>query len=143
MKRFCAQFINSTRFYTYQTELKLIDGGIYDIECEDGTIYTTPVKIYPARDNGYRGPVKTVVKAKLLQAPPKKPDRIKKVYFNPTKGTTTVLWTDNTKTTVQCRLEDEFNVEFGVLACYMKRAYDNRGYYNEYVCKAIEEAEWS
>lgn len=142
MKRICATFPNSGRFYTYQTELNLIEGGMYEIECSGGVTYTSPVMIHPQRENGYNGPVKTIVSAKLVQAPPRRENKFSKVIFNLSKETTTVLWTDGTKTTVRCGFDDEFDEEKGVLACYMKRAYGNRGYYNEYVREAIENAEY-
>ena len=55
--------------------------------------------------------------------------------------TTTILWTDGTKTTVKCQDEDYLDDEKGVLACIAKKAYGNTGKFNNYVSKAIEQGE--
>lgn len=55
--------------------------------------------------------------------------------------TTTILWTDGTKTTVKCQDGDSLDDEKGVLACIAKKAYGNTGKFNNYVSKAIEQGE--
>lgn len=55
--------------------------------------------------------------------------------------TTTILWTDGTKTTVKCQDGDFLDDEKGVLACIAKKAYGNTGKFNNYVSKAIEQGE--
>lgn len=55
--------------------------------------------------------------------------------------TTTILWSDGTRTTVKCQDEDSLDDEKGVLACIAKKAYGNTGKFNNYVSKAIEQGE--
>ena len=61
-----------------------------------------------------------------------KPDGgVSKVISNSDKGTTVVLWKDGTKTIVKCQEGEEFDAEKGVALCFMKRAFNNRGCYND------------
>lgn len=64
---------------------------------------------------------------------------IKNCWFG--TDTTTILWTDGTKTTVKCQDGDSLDDEKGVLACIAKKAYGNTGKFNNYVSKAIEQGE--
>lgn len=63
---------------------------------------------------------------------------IKKVIFNP--PATIVLWEDGTKTVVKCQEEyDEYSKEVGLAMCICKRAYGNKGNYNNIFKKFIKE----
>ena len=70
---------------------------------------------------------------------PRPKDPIKQVYINPKKGTTTILWEDGTKTMVTC-IEETFDLEKGIAMCFMKKMYDNRGCFNEFLKKWLEDA---
>ena len=61
---------------------------------------------------------------------------IKKVIFNP--PATIVLWADGTKTVVKAQGKDNFNPEVGMAMCFMKRAYGNKGRYNNDLKKYTE-----
>lgn len=71
---------------------------------------------------------------------PRPKDLIKNVWFNKEKGTVTVKWTDDQVTMIHCHEEDEFNLEKAIAICFMKKAYDNRGCFNEFLKKWLENA---
>ena len=141
MKKIGVVFPNSNKVYVYQTELNLIRNGVYDITVDGWHTYTSFVKVLGPQNTNYSGNVRTITSARLVQAPPRKNSGIKKVYINKMKKTTTILWTDNTSTTVACQEGDTFDEEKGILACYMKKVFENRGYYNEIIKDAIKNAE--
>ena len=141
MKKIGVVFPNSSKVYVYQTELKLIRNGVYDITVDGEHTYTSFVKVLGTVKTNYDGYIRTITKARLVEAPPRKNSGIKKVYINEKKKTVTILWTDNTNTTVTCQNGDTFDEEKGILACYMKKVFENRGYYNEIIKDAIKNAE--
>lgn len=53
---------------------------------------------------------------------------IKRVIFN--NPVTIVYWEDGTKTVVKCGEDDTFDEEKGLALCFMKKALDNKGNYN-------------
>ena len=141
MKKIGVVFPNSSTVYVYQTELKLIRNGVYDITVDGEHTYTSFVKVLGTVKTNYDGYIRTITKARLVEAPPRKNSGIKKVYINKKKKTVTILWVDNTNTTVTCQKGDTFDEEKGILACYMKKVFENRGYYNEIIKDAIKNAE--
>ena len=141
MKKIGVVFPSSNKVYVYQTELNLIRNGVYDITVDGRHTYTSFVKVLGPQNTNYSGYVRTITSARLVEAPPRKNSGIKKVYINKMKKTTTILWTDNTSTTVACQEGDTFDEEKGILACYMKKVFENRGYYNEIIKDAIKNAE--
>lgn len=141
MKKIGVVFPNSSKVYVYQTELKLICNGVYDITVDGEHTYTSFVKVLGPVETNYDGYVRTITKARLVEAPPRKNSCIKKVYINEKKKTVTILWVDDTNTTVTCQKGDTFDEEKGILACYMKKVFENRGYYNEIIKDAIKNAE--
>jgi hypothetical protein len=54
---------------------------------------------------------------------------VQKIYINPEKRTTTVLWADNTRTTVTCSALDTFSLEEGFCHALAKKVY---GKYENY-----------
>ena len=54
--------------------------------------------------------------------------KIKKVIFN--NPATIVYWEDGTKTVVKCGEDDVYDKEKGLALCFMKKALDNKGNYN-------------
>lgn len=54
---------------------------------------------------------------------------VEKVVFNP--PATIVLWKDGTKTVVKCQDGDEFSKEQGLAMAICKKAFGNKGRYNE------------
>ena len=132
---------NSSKVNVYETEVKLIRNGIYDITVDEGHTYTSFVKVLGPVKTNYDGYIRTITKARLVEAPPRKNSCIKKVYINEKKKTVTILWVDDTNTTVTCQKGDTFDEEKGILACYMKKVFENRGYYNEIIKDAIKNAE--
>ena len=71
---------------------------------------------------------------------PRPKDKIKTVFINSKLGVTTVLWADGTKTCVKCQEGDTYDIEKGIAMCFMKKAYDNRGCFNEFLKKWSENA---
>lgn len=141
MKTIGVSFPNSSKVYVYQTNLKLIKGAVYEITADGYYTYTSPVKVLGPVKRDYTGNIRTITDVKLIQAPPRKDSDIKKVYINKKKQAITILWKDKTSTTVICQPGDTFDEEKGILACYMKRTFENRGYYNEIIKDAIKNAE--
>lgn len=141
MKKIGVVFPNSSKVYVYQTELKLIRNGVYDITVDGEHTYSSFVKVLGPVETNYNGYIRTITKARLVEAPPRKNSCIKKVYINEKKKTVTILWVDDTNTTVTCQKGDTFDEEKGILACYMKKVFENRGYYNEIIKDAIKNAE--
>lgn len=72
---------------------------------------------------------------------PRPKDLVRKVIFNKQKGATTVLWNDGTVTVVKCSEEDEWDEEKGIAVCFMKKMYENRGCFNEFLRKYLDNAE--
>lgn len=144
MKKVSVVFPNSSKIYVYQTELNLIKGAIYDIIVDGFHTYTSYVTVvsndFKNSELNYNGNIRTITEAKLIKAPKRKNSGIKEVFINKTKKSVTILWNDNVRTTVKCQDGDIFDEEKGIMACYMKRTFENRGYYNEIIKKAIKNA---
>lgn len=70
---------------------------------------------------------------------------VKNVFFNEKKKTTTVVWTDGTKTICRSTENDTFDPEIGFAMCYMKKIYKSRENFkrtvNKYVDKCNKKAE--
>lgn len=69
------------------------------------------------------------------------PDVVKAVYFNYEKGATTVVWFDGMRTTVSCQNGEDFDEEKAIALCFMKRIFDNKGCFNNYMRKYIDGAQ--
>lgn len=65
---------------------------------------------------------------------------IAQVYFNKTKGTTTVKWVDDTTTTVTCDKEDTFDLHTGISLCITKKILGNKSNFNNIIKKAADSA---
>ncbi len=63
--------------------------------------------------------------------------KIKEVIFN--DPATIVYWEDGTKTVVKCGKDDIYNKETGLALCFMKKALNNKGNYNNLFRKYIKE----
>lgn len=77
--------------------------------------------------------------AKRAQKP--EPDVVKAVYFNYEKGATTVVWFDGMRTTISCQNGEDFDEEKAIALCFMKRIFDNKGCFNNYMRKYIDGAQ--
>jgi len=73
---------------------------------------------------------------------PKPRDPVKSILINPVKGATTVVWKDGTATMVRCNNE-EFDAEKGIAMCFMKKAFDNRGCFNDFLNKYLDDKNWT
>jgi len=73
---------------------------------------------------------------------PRPKDPVKSILINPVKGVTTVVWNDGTVTVVHC-IEEEFDAEKGIAMCFMKKAFDNRGCFNEFLKKYLDDKNWT
>lgn len=63
--------------------------------------------------------------------------KIKEVIFN--DPATIVYWEDGTKTVVKCGKDDTYNKETGLALCFMKKALNNKGNYNNLFREYIKE----
>ena len=60
---------------------------------------------------------------------------IKKVIFN--NPATIIFWNDGTKTTVKCSDRDEYSEEVGLAMAISKKAFGNKGNFNEVFKKYV------
>ena len=63
----------------------------------------------------------------------------KKVIFS--GPATTILWKDDTKTTVKCSDEDVWDDDVGIAMCYLKKMLGNKGNFNNIFRQAMKVAE--
>ena len=125
--------------YIYWTKLPMIEGATYWIVADHRTEYSNPVQVMKVKTdahaherylNGNR--IREITEAELASAPARPKSLIKNVYYNPEKRVTTVLWNDNFPATLITQHElDEYDGEKALAMAFMKRAYDNRGCFNE------------
>lgn len=66
-------------------------------------------------------------------------DPIDNVIFN--YPATIVFWKDGTKTVVKCQYGEIYDKEKGIALCFMKKYFDNKGYFNDIFRKWINEDE--
>lgn len=64
---------------------------------------------------------------------------IEKVIFN--DPATIVFWADGTKTVVKCGEEDVYDYQTGLLMCIAKKAFGNKGKFNDILREWIPEEE--
>lgn len=135
--RFCGSRAN----YVYKSKLNFIIGAKYDITADGVTRYASPVEILsvsntqPHISDGIK--IREITEAKLLTAPPR-PTLDAKFVINKEKGTTVALWKDGTKTIIKCQPGETFDAEKGIAMCFVKRAFKNRGCYNDWLREVIE-----
>lgn len=130
-------FKGTSKYYYYNTKLKLMEGAKYKITADDQTNYTSPVFIVSI-EPGHLNNVREITSAKLLEAPSKPEKPYKKIVVNHKKETICVLWKDGTKTVLKPQPEDTFDIEKGIALCFMKKCFNNRGCFND-AFKDIEE----
>lgn len=141
MKIVEVKFPNSTKSYCYYTDLSLLPGMEYDIVADNKTRYSNPVKVKGYTTSKPDCALRTITSATLLtkcRCP-----SIKKVYYNCRKATTVVRWEDGVVTSVKCGPGDLFDLEKGIMACYVKRLFGNCGRFNTAIRRAIENSEIS
>lgn len=144
MRIVAVQFANShyDRAYYYRTQLNLIKGGVYEIIADNSTRYANPVTIISNNVSTRELPVgvsiREITSAKVIEAPPKPTGGIDNIFLNEDKGTVVVKWIDGSKTKVKCQDGETFDAEKGIALCFMKRAFLNRGCYNDVFKKYIE-----
>lgn len=132
MRIVVVKFGSASREYEYKTNLNLIVGGKYNITADGNYTYGTPITVLGYRHNAsYDGTLRTITNAICVKAPDRPDDGIERVIFNEKKRTTVVIWKDGIKTSVKCDPRDEWNKETALAMCYMKRAFRNRGCFNE------------
>lgn len=136
------KFRGNEKIYSYVTQLPLIEGGWYYISSRNRK-YETPVyvvKFQKLNVTDYRSLVE-ITKANIIGGPKREASVIDRVWYNEKKGVVTVKWTNGSKTTVHCDTKDTFDLEKAIAMCFVKKLYDNRGYYNDHLRAAIENAE--
>ena len=138
-------FKGSAKVYCYYSKLKFIKNGVYNIIADGRTSYSTPVTILDIKrkeDSNLIGiPLRTITHADLVEAPPKPDGGVDRFYINEEKGTTVMVWKDGTKTIVKCQEGEDFDFEKGIAMCFMKKAFDDRGCYNDIFKEAIKQME--
>lgn len=134
------KFVNYNKEYIYKTKLNLIENGIYNIIADDITNYSTPVQVIKT---SVSCPLKSINKireitsASIIKAPQKPDGNVKLINVNKEKGIVVVVWKDKTVTKVKCNEYDDFDIEKGIAMCFMKKAFNNRGCYNDLIKEVI------
>jgi hypothetical protein len=125
-------FAGGCKTYYYNTNMKLLLNGVYDIIVDDHTTYDNFITVRGIKE-GHDKRLRTITGAQLMMGP-RKPDKpYKDIYVNETKRAICVVWKDGTKTIMKPHPDDDWDVEKGVALCFMKKAFDNRGcYYNAF-----------
>lgn len=121
-------FGKGTKMYCYNTDLKMLNGAIYDIIADGRTGYSTYVQVCWVKP-GYDPKLRTITEAYLIKAPRKPEKPYKQVVVNKSKRTICVVWKDGTRTVMKCHPDDEWDEEKGIAMCFMKKVFDNRGCY--------------
>lgn len=129
------------KVYYYRTRLNLIRGGVYNIVADNRTHYDNPVTVIEDNVSTRELPlgisIREITSAKIVSAPSKPTGGIENIYLNEDKGTVVIKWVDGTKTKVKCQDSETFDAEKGIALCFMKRAFHNRGCYNDVFKKYI------
>lgn len=131
------------RIYHYFTKVPLRKGWTYKIIADEKQDYNTPVVVIDdnvCASEAYPT-LRTITKATCVSSPkPNKTlrDKVKAVNINKKKRLTTIAWDNGEVTTVKCHEDDNFNPEFGVALCVLKKCFDNRSSYNDWLREVLE-----
>ena len=129
------------KVYYYRTQLDLIKGGIYDIVADNRTRYDNSITVIDDNVSPKELPagisIREITSAKIVSAPPKPTGGIENIFLNKDKGVVVIKWVDGTKTKVKCQDNEPFDAEKGIALCFMKRAFHNRGCYNDVFKKYV------
>ena len=141
MKYITVKFKGTEKRYIYKTRLNLMVGAIYDITADNSKTYNNPVLIEGINEKApknynYAYPMREITDAVLIQAP-RRPTANVKIIINEKKKTTVAIWGDGSKTVVKCQPGDEFDAEKGIAMCFVKRSFNNRGCYNDWMREVI------
>ena len=141
MKYVTVKFKGTEKIYHYKTCLNLMVGAIYDITVDSFTTYNNPVSIETVdekapKNHNYFYLMREITNAVLIQAP-RRPTANVKIIINEKKKTTVAIWGDGSKTVVKCQPGDEFDAEKGIAMCFVKRSFNNRGSYNDWMREVI------
>ena len=138
------KFKNVGKVYHYFTKVPMRKGWTYKIIADGIQGYNAPVTVVD--DNVCAAEayseLRTITEATCVDAP--KPQKTletvcKKVVINGKKGITTIIWKNGDKTQVRCQDDDEFDPEKGILLCVLKRCFDDRGSYNNWLRRVLKE----
>lgn len=141
MRYVAVKFCGRGKEYCYKTNLNLLVGATYKIVADGRTEYDSPVKVInfsDKRPSDFDGDIRTITNAVMITGPRRPKNPIKNVWFNEAKGTTVVQWYDDSKTKVVCSEQDTFDKEKGIALCFMKKMYNNRGCYYDFIKKWAE-----
>lgn len=140
MQYVIVKFTNYDKQYIYKTNLNLIENGIYDIIADDITTYSNPVQVIKtniSHISNFSSKIREITAATIIKAPRKPDGNVKLINVNKEKGIVVVVWKDKTVTKVKCNEYDDFDIEKGIAMCFMKKAFNNRGCYNDLIKEVI------
>ena len=141
MKYITVKFKGTEKRYIYKTRLNLMVGAVYNITADNSKTYNNPVLIEGINEKAPKNynhayPMREITNAVLIQAP-RRPTANVKIIINEKKKTTVAIWGDGSKTVVKCQPGDEFDAEKGIAMCFVKRSFNNRGCYNDWMREVI------
>ena len=112
-------FEGNRKIYRYNTNIQLLEDGVYDIMVDNSTTYDNFVTIQDIKE-GHDRQLRTITYAWLIKGP-RKPDKLyKNIYVNKAKRTICVVWRDGSKTVMKCHPDDEWDEEKGIALCFME-----------------------
>jgi len=132
----------NSKVYEYASTLDFIRGGVYDIVADNVTTYNNSVVIVDCIKGASYNSVRKITDAKLIKAPKKPDGDVKHIHINEKKKIVTIVWKSGGTTMVKCHPEDEFDAEKGIAMCFMKKAFKNRGCFNDVIKKYLGEEIW-
>lgn len=113
----------------------------YDCD-EDHHIYIDGIEVTDIINKHANSIKQEAIDYEKSKPKPKPKDPVKSILINPIKSATTVVWNDGTVTMVHCN-DEEFDAEKGIAMCFMKRVFDNRGCFNDFLKKYMNDKNWT
>lgn len=129
-------FFNSKNYYICKST-PLDDGELTELIIND---IKRSFNIKDESNKTMKKPMKTETKKKTNisdESENRYVPEIKNVIFN--YPSTTVLWSDGTKTVVKCQKGDKYSMETGLALCIAKKALGNNSDFNDIFKKWIDE----
>jgi hypothetical protein len=137
------KFEGSEKIYAYRisSKVRMDRGAKYWIVADGRTEYDSPVTVVNKRTNNiWNFKLREITEARLIEGARRWYPKVRKLVFNKSKRTTTLVWEDGHAVTVRCDENDEWDEEKGLALCMVKSLF-NGSYYNDWMRSMIEGAD--